>query len=155
MWAARLFSLYNFFISIRSRHTRFRNVTAVQTCALPIWIMSFTNIYSTKANVAYDPYSVIIGNGTSGSILQTTSTNAVWQSTGTYSITADPWNSSKNPVKLTSKGMELPEHGDVTFGNVSLKQNLESIWIKVGHTSTWSTVRSRLGRTTSFGRCLP
>jgi len=89
--------------------------------------MSFTNIYSTKANVAYDPYSVIIGNGTSGSILQTTSTNAVWQSTGTYSITADPWNSSKNPVKLTSKGMELPEDGDVTFGNVSLKKTLESI----------------------------
>src|ERR1043166_10156646 len=27
-----------FFFSSRRRHTRFRNVTGVQTCALPIWL---------------------------------------------------------------------------------------------------------------------
>src|ERR1043166_5833586 len=33
--AAQLLSF--FFFSSRRRHTRFRNVTGVQTCALPIW----------------------------------------------------------------------------------------------------------------------
>lgn len=80
----------------------------------------------TTANVSFDPYTWNMTSSASGSVLPTTTTNPVWHSTGTYSV-SDPWNSSKNPVKLTSKGMELPEDGDVTFGNVSLKKTLESI----------------------------
>src|ERR1043166_10022640 len=32
-----LYFFFFFFFSSRRRHTRFRNVTEVQTCALPIW----------------------------------------------------------------------------------------------------------------------
>src|SRR5210317_2163184 len=42
-----------FFFSSRRRHTRFRNVTGVQTCALPIWKSKRLN-YSDKQKTAYE-----------------------------------------------------------------------------------------------------
>lgn len=81
----------------------------------------------TSANVTYDPYYTSAGYGAlgSGTVLTTTGSSAIWQSTGTYSIANDPWKT--NPVKITSKGMEMPTDGDIKFGNVSLKETLESI----------------------------
>lgn len=89
-----------------------------------------SNYTYTSANLTYNPYYTsaeygALGSGSAGTVLTTTGSSAIWQSTGTYSIANDPW--KINPVKITSKGMEIPDDGDIKFGNVSLKETLESI----------------------------
>lgn len=89
--------------------------------------------YYTTGNVTYNPYTINIGTGGSGgagSILTGgSSTSPIWQSTGTYTIAngsnGGGWNS--NGVKITTKGVDLPEDSDINFGNVSLRKTLESI----------------------------
>src|ERR1043166_2614837 len=52
----RVFSfIFFFFFSSRRRHTRFRNVTGVQTCALPIWLWERFSAYAVIAGIHVDP----------------------------------------------------------------------------------------------------
>lgn len=80
--------------------------------------------YYTTGNITYDPYTVNIGS--TGTVLTSSATSPLWASTGTYTI-ANGNNLNTNPVKITHKGMEMPDDGDIKFGNTSLRETLQSI----------------------------
>ena len=89
--------------------------------------------YYATGNVTYNPYTINIGTtsatgsaGISGSVLMGSTTTPIWASTGTYTI-ANGNNWDTNPVKITHKGMEMPNDGDIKFGNTSLRETLDSI----------------------------
>ena len=89
--------------------------------------------YYATGNVTYNPYTINVGSagttgslGMSGTVLASNGTSPLWASTGTYTI-ADNSSWNTNPVKITHKGMKMPDNAHIKFGNTSLRETLQAI----------------------------
>src|ERR1043166_7333468 len=56
-----------FFFSSRRRHTRFRNVTGVQTCALPIWAQSGTGTLTNGTALSVSRNTLVLNQSSNSS----------------------------------------------------------------------------------------
>src|SRR5881397_1876746 len=62
------FNFLFFFFSSRRRHTRWLNVTGVQTCALPIWFADNSPVKMGDVIVEWDPYTFSILTEVGGTV---------------------------------------------------------------------------------------
>ena len=88
--------------------------------------MATNQIYTTGNTLVNSPYTITLSGGSGYGINTMAGGNGTWATTGTsYAI----WESHKPSanVQISSGGIRMDSDCDITFGNVSLKETLESI----------------------------